>query len=294
MRDLNEIQCFVKAVELKSLTAAAKSLGLPKSSVSRKIANLEKRLGMTLLVRTTRALNLTDAGREFYQTAVAALHEIESAEEGLDHSRHTVEGLLRITGPVEFANGSFPQLIASFLNAHPLVKIDLVLTNRVVDLVVEGYDLAFRLGPPKDSSLMSKALKHVNAQVFASPEFLKKRGEPETIARIEDHEWVNFSPRGASMRFTITGPEGERSFTPCGRFSANHMATVKQAAISGLGFAVIPTFMAENEIKNNSLKVVCSSWQVRGGPIHMLFPAQKFRSRKLRHFIDFTVDNFTI
>src|SRR5205809_130471 len=159
MRDLNEIQCFVKAVELKSLTAAAKALDLPKSSVSRKISNLEKRLGLTLIVRTTRALNLTDAGRGFFHTATSALHELELAEKGLDKSRQTVDGLLRITAPADFAIGPFPKLIAAFLKEYPLVSIELVFTERVVDLISEGMDLAFRIGQLEDSTLVANELK---------------------------------------------------------------------------------------------------------------------------------------
>src|SRR5579859_1050509 len=143
MRDLNEIECFVRAVELKSLTAAAKALGLPKSSVSRKIRSLEGRLGMTLLIRTTRALNLTDAGRSFFERSSLALKEIETAEDAIDGSKQVVEGTLRVTAPVEFATGPFNELVASFMTEYPKVKIDCLLTERVVDLISEGYDLAF-------------------------------------------------------------------------------------------------------------------------------------------------------
>src|SRR5580698_4135518 len=138
MRDLNEIQCFVRAVELKSLTAAAKALDLPKSSVSRKIRNLETQLGMTLLVRTTRALNLTDAGRSFFERSALALKEIENAVETLDGSRQTVEGTLRITAPMVFATGRFNDAIVSFMDKFPKIRIDLILTERVVDLIAEN------------------------------------------------------------------------------------------------------------------------------------------------------------
>jgi DNA-binding transcriptional LysR family regulator len=294
VRDLNEIQCFVKAVELKSLTAAARALDLPKSSVSRKISNLEKRLGVTLIVRTTRALNLTDAGRGFFHTAISALHELESAEKGLDKSRQRVDGLLRITAPADFAIGPFPKLIAAFLKEYPLVSIELVFTERVVDLISESMDLAFRLGALKDSTLMAKKLKPFNAQIFASPEYLKMRGEPKTITDIEEQEWVRFTPDGVPMKWALKSPEGKRVVTPRGRLSANHSFALKQAAIDGLGFAVIANFMIEDEIKNRKLKVVCPSWQVHGDSAHIVFPAQRFLSPKLRHFIDFAAAHFAI
>jgi len=273
-RDLNEIQCFVKAVELKSLTAASQALDLPKSSVSRKISNLEKRLGMTLVVRTTRALRLTDAGREFFHTATSALQDIDAAEKGLEKSRQTVEGTLRITAPVELSIGPLPKLVAGFLQENPLVRVDLGLTQRTVDLVAEGIDIAFRLGDLQGSTLIAKKLKPLNAQIVASPEFLKSRGEPKTLTDITDQEWVNFTPDGRVMKWTLKGAEGKRSVTPQGRFSANHIFALKQAAIDGVGFAVVPSFMVTEELKRKRLKVVCGSWELQGGPLHLVYPAQ--------------------
>jgi DNA-binding transcriptional LysR family regulator len=290
---LNEIQCFVKAVELKSLTAASQALNLPKSSVSRKISNLEKRLGLTLVVRTTRAIRLTDAGREFFQTTTSALQAIDAAETGLDKSRHTVDGTLRITAPVGFSIGLLPKLVAGFLQEHPLVRVDLVFTQRTVDLVAEGIDLAFRTGNPPDSTLIVKKLQPLNAQIVASPAFLKRRGEPKTVTDIKDHEWVNFTPDGRVMKWTLKGPEGKRSVTPRGRLSANHFFALKQAAIDGVGFAAVPSFMVTEEIKSKTLKVVCGSWELQGGSLHLVYPAQKFLSLRLRHFVDYATEHFS-
>lgn len=287
MRDLNEIQCFVKAAELKSFTAAAKALDMPKSSVSRKVANLEKRLGITLMVRTTRALNLTDAGRAFYHTALGALHEIEAAEKALDTSRQSVEGLLRITAPVEFAVGPFPKLVTAFLKAYPRVQIDLVLTERVVDLIAEGIDLAFRMGHLEDSSLRAKKLKPLHGMVVASPAYLLTRGKPQHLSEIEAQEWVRFNPGGTVVKWTLSSPEGQRTITPAGRFSANHQLALKQAVLDGLGFGVMAHFMIEEELERQMLQIVCPAWEMKMLPAHIVYPAQKFLSPKLRHFIDF-------
>src|SRR5258708_27642227 len=181
MRDLNEIQCFVRAVELKSLTAAAKALALPKSSVSRKIRNLEAQLGMTLLVRTTRALNLTDAGKSFFEKSALALKEIENAVEALDGSRQTVEGTLRITAPIGFATGHFNDIVVSFMDKYPKVKIDLILTERVVDLIAENFDLAFRIGELEDSTLIAKKLTYIDGSIVASPQYLKNHGDRKSV-----------------------------------------------------------------------------------------------------------------
>jgi DNA-binding transcriptional LysR family regulator len=292
MRDLNEIQCFVKSVELKSLTAAAHFLDLPKSSVSRKISDLEKRLGLTLILRTTRALKLTDAGREFFQTTTRALQEIESAEKGLDNTRQAIEGPLRITAPVEFSVGPLPRLVSAFLKAYPLVSIDLILTERIVDLVTENVDLAFRAGLLKDSSLIVKKMKPFSAQVVASPDYLKTRGTPKSLHEIKEHEWLKFTPAGVSMTWTLKSPDGKYAFTPKGRLGANHIFALKQAAVEGLGFAVVPNFMITEEIKAKTLRVVCPDWQVQGDPIGLVFPAQKFMAARLRTFIDYATANF--
>lgn len=294
MRDLNEIQCFVRAIELKSLTAASKALDLPKSSVSRKIRNLESRLGLTLVVRTTRALNLTDAGRAFFERSALALKEIELAEETADSARSEVEGLLRITGPVEFATGPFNEVIAKFLLAYPKVKIDLLLTERVVDLIGEGFDLAFRIGELRDSTLMAKRLTPFDASIVAGPDYLRNRGMPKSISEIEKHDMIGFAPNGTPLKWPLKGPGGRKEVTPKGRFVVNHLLSLKEAALNGLGLALLPSYMIVNEIRDKSLRVVCPEWSAPGNAIHIVFPGQKFVSPKMRAFIEFAVDKLVL
>jgi DNA-binding transcriptional LysR family regulator len=286
MRDLNEIECFVRAVELKSLTAAAKALGLPKSSVSRKIRSLEGRLGMTLLIRTTRALNLTDAGRSFFERSSLALKEIDTAEDALDGSKQVVEGTLRVTAPVEFATGPFNELVASFMAEYPKIKIDCLLTERVVDLISEGYDLAFRIGELKDSTLIAKKLSLFDAQIMGTPQYFKKNGLPKTIAELENHEFIVFSPGGSPLKWNLNGPGGRRVFLPNGRLSVNHALALKEAVMRGLGLAFLPTYMVAEEIRDKKMRIVCQEWKAVGAPLHLVFPGQKFVSPKMRAFID--------
>ncbi|MDB5038763.1 MAG: transcriptional regulator, LysR family protein [Bacteriovoracaceae bacterium] len=294
MRDLNEIQCFVRAVELKSLTAAAKSLDLPKSSVSRKIRNLEAQLGMTLLVRTTRALSLTDAGRSFFEKSARALKEIENAVETLDGSRQTVEGTLRITAPMVFATGQFNDIVVSFMDKYPKIKIDLVLTERVVDLIAENFDLAFRIGELADSTLIAKKLISIDASVVASPRYLKNHGTPKTLADLDKHEFILFSPNEVPIKkWSMKGLTGKKDLMPRGRLNINHILSVKEAAIRGSGLALLPNYMITNEVKNNELKVVLPNWMAKGNPIHLVFPGQKFVSPKMREFIDHVTKNFS-
>jgi len=293
MRDLNEIQCFVRAVELKSLTAAAKALDLPKSSVSRKIRNLENQLGMTLLVRTTRALNLTDAGRSFFEKSALALKQIENALETLDGSRQTVEGTLRITAPMVFATGQFNDIVVSFMDKYPKVKIDLILTERVVDLIAENFDLAFRIGELDDSTLIAKKLTSIDACIVASPRYLKNHGTPKTLADLDKHEFIQFSPNDVTIKkWPMKGPSGKKDLVPRGRLNINHILSIKEAVIRGFGLALLPNYMTTAEVKNNELKVVLPDWTAKGLPIHLVFPGQKFVSPKMREFIDHVTKNF--
>jgi DNA-binding transcriptional LysR family regulator len=295
MRDLNEIQCFVRAVELKSLTAAAKALGLPKSNVSRKIKNLETQLGMSLLVRTTRALNLTDAGRSFFEKSALALREIENAVETLDVSRQTVEGTLRITAAMPFATGQFNDIVVSFMDKYPKIKIDLTLTERVVDLIAENFDLAFRIGELEDSTLIAKKLTYnIDGSIVASPQYLKNHGTPKTFADLDNHEFILFSPNEVPIKkWAMKGPTGKKDLVPRGRLTINNIVSIKEAAIRGFGLAVLAKYMITDELKSNELKVVLPDWTAKGNPIHLVFPGQKFVSPKMREFIDHVTKNFS-
>jgi len=293
MRDLNAIHCFVKAVQLKSITAAAKMLGVPKSSVSRKIAGLEKDVGMSLLIRTTRSLNLTEAGHDYFAHAVKAIQNIESAEHAIDTSRQTVQGKLRITAPIDFSIGPLPRLVGEFLKTYPQVNVELIFTERVVDLVNENIDLAFRIGTLKDSTLKARKLMPLLGHIVASSELLKARGEPRTPQTIQAQDWLNFTPGGQRMKWTLKGPSGRITIVPKGRFSANHMFALKQAAIDGLGFAVVPASMIVDELASQTLSVVCANWELQGGQLNLVYPNQKFLPPKLRRFIDFAVEYFS-
>lgn len=294
MRDLNEIQCFVKAVELKSLTAASKALGLPKSSVSRKIRGLETRLGLTLMTRTTRALNLTEAGRSFFEKSAMALKEIDSAEEQLDSSHQEVEGTLRVTGPHDFVVGPFNELIAKFMADHPKIRIEVLLTDRVVDMIAEGFDVAFRAGELEDSTLIAKKIRRIDLVLVASPQYLKNRGVPKSIADLKDHETIGFAPDGAMVKWSLKGPTGKKDYLPNGRLTVNSMLSLKDAALHGAGVALLPMSFIENELKDKALRIVCGEWRVSGNAMHVVFPGQKYLSPKLRAFVEYASQHLPI
>jgi DNA-binding transcriptional LysR family regulator len=287
MRDLNEIQCFVKAVELKSLTAAAKALELPKSSVSRKIRDLESRLGLTLMTRTTRALNLTEPGRHFFEKAALALKEIDFAEELLDGEHQEVEGTLKVTAPYDFVVGSFNDLVTAFLKDHPKVRVEALMTDRVVDLIAEGFDCAFRAGELEDSTLIARKIQSVDIVLIASSQYLKERGTPKSLAELDRHECIGFAPEGTVLKWTLKGPTGKKEYHPKGRLILNSMLAVKDTVLKGGGVGLLPMNFMDAELKDRSVRIVCGDWRLVGNPMHLVFPGQKYLSPKLRAFIEY-------
>jgi DNA-binding transcriptional LysR family regulator len=286
MKDLNEIQCFVKAVELKSFSAAAKAMGLPKSSMSRKVRYLEERLGLSLMIRNTRSLSLTDAGRQLFERSALAMRELSDAEDALNPSRQGVKGKLQITGPADFVAGPFNHLIASFINDHPDIHIELLLTERLVDLIGESFDFAFRIGNLKESGFIAKKLRPLEALIVGSPSYLEKRGTPRTVTELERHDCLGFCPEGTVLNWSLKGPTGRQQFAPTSRLTVNALLSLKGAVLHDLGLALIPQFLVETEIEKKQLKVVLPEWSFTGHAVHLVYPKRKFLPPAMRAFIE--------
>lgn len=285
MNDLNEIQCFVSVVELKSFTAAARALGVPKSSVSRKIKNLEERLQMTLLIRTTRSLSLTDVGKIYYERASLALQEIESLEEHLATSRENVEGTLRITAPVTLG-GPLKNLIASFVKKYPDVNVHVELTAKVIDLVSEQFDFGIRAGKQKDSSLRMRQIFSFQIRIIASPTYFSDRPVPRTIHDIQEEDFLIYSPNQVSMKIPFKNGAVQKQITPRGRVSMNDTTLMKELIKSGIGIGAMPTFMFQDELEKKELIEICPDWAADDAKIYIVYPAQKYISPKMKAFLE--------
>ena len=191
--DLDAIAVFVKVVQAGSFSQAAKLLGMPNSTVSAKVSLLEKQLGVTLLQRTTRKLRLTQAGETYFKRCLQALEELQAAESELATAQREPQGLLRLTAPIEFGHGLLPALVDGFLQKYPKMGVDLLITNRVLDLVGEGIDLAIRAGSLKDSRLIAKRFTLGKFTLWASPSYLKKHAAPSHPKELSQHECFLFS-----------------------------------------------------------------------------------------------------
>lgn len=282
--DLNEITVFVKVAQAGSFTLAAKQLGMPKSTVSARVSSLEKRLGTTFIQRTTRRLNLTQAGRSYFERCLQALHEIESAESEVANAQGEPRGTLKITAPATFGSSLLPEILVNYTKAYPKVSIELTLSDRLVDLVAEGVDLAIRGGELSDSSLIQKKLGISYFAPFASPAYLKKQGAPAHPKDLRDHQCLQFTPLGRE-KWEFTREKTRVSVPLSGKFVIDDLPTIKELALSGGGIALLPTFLCGSEAKGGKLVRVLPEWVSLPRPVNFVYPSQRFVSNRLQAFI---------
>ncbi|APR66226.1 MULTISPECIES: LysR family transcriptional regulator [Thalassolituus] len=287
--DLNEMAIFVHVVEAGSFTGAAKNLGLPKSTVSRKITQLEERLGVRLIQRTTRSLRLTDTGSAYYNHCARILGEIEEANIAVTQMQSTPTGTLRITAPVLFGSTVLSGLIADFMDDHPQVQIDLVLTDQRLDLVQDGIDVAFRVGQLEDSSLIGRHLGDARAILCASPEYVKKHGAPKHPSELQEHTLMTASQWS---QWQLQGPNDQvHNLQVKPRLQVNDFASLYTLALAGAGIAPLPMLIAASAIRANNLVPVLSDWPFEASPIHALYPSNRHLSAKVRSFVDFVIES---
>ncbi|AGH94514.1 LysR family transcriptional regulator [Pseudobdellovibrio exovorus] len=282
--NLDGIDVFVKVVQMGSFTAAAKALQMPVTTVSGKVAALEKRLGSTLLHRTTRQLNLTQAGEVFFNHCVKALDEITSAENELSLVRTEPEGLLRITTVNDMGHNLLPPLIRSYLKAYPKMSVELVLTGRLVDLARENVDLAIRAGPLKDSQLITKKFFTSRLSLWASAGYVKKHGLPQKIQDLSQHQFIQFSRMSSPLKLVRGGKTVEVPFQT--RVIADDMNAIKSFILHGEGIGVLPSFVCEPEASAGKLIPVLDEWMQSEIQVSFVYLPQRFISLKVQSFID--------
>jgi DNA-binding transcriptional LysR family regulator len=282
--DLNEMLVFTRVVQTGSFTAAAKLLGMPKSSVSRKVSELEDRVGARLLQRTTRKLGLTDAGRIYFDRSARIVAEVEEAELAVGRTQAEPRGLLRVTAPLAFSR--LAPIVVDFLRRHPAVQIDLVCTDRRVDLVEENFDVAVRAGPLDDSSLVARRVAEAKRILVASPAYLKRHGAPKTPDDLAKHVCIVFGAGANPSVWTLRsgGETVEVKVTP--RFTVNDPDIVDLTARAGLGVAAMPTFTAEEDLATGRLREILPGWSLPSAPLHVVYPTARHLSPKVVAFVE--------
>ena len=282
--DLNEVVVFARVVQAGSFTKAAAALGMPKSTVSRKVSELEERLGSRLLQRTTRALSLTDVGRTYYDYCARIVGEIEEAERAVSSLQDSPRGLLRVTAPV---NVSFlGPIVSEFLQRYPDVQMELFCTQRSVDLIEERYDLGIRAGVLADSTLIARSLGTVRWFVVATPAYLDKHGRPRSPEELEQHACVLF---GAGALGTVVHLErGDASvhISVSPRLFVSDLDVLRAAVNAGLGIGILPAFQCVEDLRARRLERVLSYWNVPATPVHVVYPSTRHVSAKVKAFIE--------
>lgn len=261
----------MRVVEEQGFSAAARVLGLPKSSVSRGVAQLEAELGVRLLQRSTRAVQLTAAGQAFYERASRALAGLQEAAEAATEHQATMRGTIRVTAPLDVGTSLLAPLLASFARQHPGVHVEVALTGRRVNLVEEGFDLALRAGEVGDGSLIARPLQRLCVALFASREYLARRGVPATVASLAEHECVLFRPAQGRALWTLQGPRGEERVEVRGPVGGDDFTFLRAAVQGGAGIGLLPAVSG-----GEGLERVLPEHQQQGAPFHLVYPAAPF------------------
>jgi DNA-binding transcriptional LysR family regulator len=282
--DLDAVAVFVKVVQAGSFRQAAKVLKMPNSTVSAKVAALEKSLGVTLLQRTTRRLHLTEAGEGYFRRSSRALEELEAAQNELATEKGEPKGVLRITAPAELGRGALPPLLDVLMKRHPGIDIDLVMTSRVVDLVAENIDVAVRAGPLKDSGLIARRFVLGQFGLWTSPGYLKKNSIPKNPKDLARHDFLRFAPF-TGRKLELSNGRERAMLTLSGRITADDFETLRSLAVLGWGIALLPSFLCVEEAKERRLVSVLPDWRGESVTISIVYPAQRFVSPKIRAFI---------
>jgi DNA-binding transcriptional LysR family regulator len=294
MDRLAEMEAFVQVVDDGGFTEAGRKLGLSKSAVSKHVSALEARLAVRLLTRTTRRVSPTEVGLAYYDRARAVLAQAEAADSMVTAMQASPKGTLRVSAPVAFGVGQVAPAVAAFLCAYTDVEVQMVLEDRFVELVAEGYDVAVRIGGAlADSSLRARRLAETRGVVVASPAYLAEKGAPGGIEDLSAHRLLHYSHLSTGNYWRLRGRSGEeRQVRVGGRLTVNNGEALMKAAEAGLGIAMVPDFMLRGAIAAGRLVELLPDRPADILGIHAVYPEGRFQQPKLRAFIDFLVEHF--
>ena len=288
--DLNLLRIFTIVVDEGNLSAAARKLDLPVSSVSRAVTRLESDVGAQLLVRTTRQMKLTQLGESMYQAAAPLLASLVSEVNRITEKTESPAGELRFTAPVELGQSFLAGAVTKFLARYPGLSVHAHLTNDVIDLVREGMDAAIRFSGPqlKDSALVATKLASLGGQIYASPAYLSRKGTPRTPADLAQHDWVTFTR--ATNRLQLASPEGKAEVKPAGRVSSSEILFARELIRAGVGVGFLPTFLAQADVDTGVLVRVLPKAQAFTGHVWFVRPVTKHVPARVTAFKEFLFD----
>lgn len=290
--EFSAIQCFVKVVQTGSFTRAAEALHTQKAHVSRVVSQLEGALGVRLLERSTRALSLTEVGREFFERSVGILASVDDARRAVQKSQGEPRGTLKLTCGVEFGMVAVNGWISRYLALYPQVLVNADFTGRLVDIVHEGFDLAIRVGALADSSLAARKLGELHYGLFASDAYLKRHPAPSSPADLGQHSLLAFSGGAFQNGWTLWRDGACERVSREPRLKANNLFAVRDAAVQGLGIVQLPWLVAAPEVARHSLQPVLPGWAPEPVPVHAVFASARYLTPKVRAFIDLALTSW--
>jgi DNA-binding transcriptional LysR family regulator len=286
------METFVRVVEAGSFVAGAQRLGLSPAMVSRHVQDLEHRLGTRLLNRTTRRLSLTEAGAAYFERSRQLLREVEEMDLAVAREVQQPRGVLRVNAPVVFGTRHLAHLLAEYTARFPEVSIDLTLTDRFIDLVEEGADLAVRIGALTDSALVARRLFPTRLALCAAPAYLARHGTPRTLDELSQHDCLGYTYTRGGSEWEFDQAEGTTVVPIRGSLRANHGEVLCQAALDGMGIALLPTFIAGDALRDGRLRQVLPDARLAELSGYAVFASRKFLSAKVRTFVDFLAAKF--
>lgn len=292
MGQLEDMAMFVRIVEAGSITKAADQLNLAKSAVSRRLKDLETRLGSQLISRTTRQSNLTQAGEQYYQRVNNILNEVDALNEQTSGAPTRIEGTLKMTAPLSFGLMHLKDVIDKYANQHPSLKFELDFSDRHTDLVEEGYELAIRIRELQDSSYQAKRLALIRYALCASPDYLKRMGTPKTLEDLEGHEFLQYGLSKTS-NLELTDAQGKKhNFEINSKIKASNGDFLRDMAIKGHGIAFLPTFITYKTLAQGELMPILEQYKLPTLNAYAVYPKNRFLSQRCRYLIDFIAERF--
>ena len=293
MDRLTEMEAFATVVDQGGFTDAARKMGISKSAVSKHVSSLESRLGARLLNRTTRRVSPTEIGLAYYDRARRVLNDAGEADALVSSMQSAPSGLLRISVATDFGVNHMSPILGDFLVDYPDITVNMVLNNRYVELISEGFDLAIRIGEMEDSSLRARKLTETTKRLIASPKYFEQFGRPEKIDDLNEHKLLHYSNQSAGNVWKLTAPSGEkRQVRTQGWLTVNDGQSLLNACVSGLGIAYLPSFLYAEALESGLVEEAMPELPSESQGIYAVYPPGRYTQPKVRTFIDFLVEAF--
>ena len=292
MNAFGAIPVFVAVVENGGFSAASRALGISKSAVSKRINQLENHLGVRLLHRTTRKLSLTEAGERYFEHAAQALTAAGQAEDAVTELQGEPQGKLKISSPMSFGRLHVAPLIPIFMQRYPKILIDLVMDDRIIDLVAEGFDLAIRSGDMPASTLIARKLAPLRQVLCASPDYIDRYSMPVIPSELSERNCILFSYSGDANQWTLIKDGKSEAVLVSGSYRVNNSEAILVALREGIGIGRLPTFVAGPDLREGNLVRILESYHIPDHTFYAVFPERQYLPAKVRAFLDFSINYF--